>query len=88
MPKGKSGKSPELDVCIQFFGTTYANHGGFVLRWTDKDCKSGELSIAVSNKGYLECDSGNMPKSFVKKVLNKLIDDCRGFENVKKRRKV
>jgi hypothetical protein len=75
------------EVTPEFFGSSYRNYGGFVIRWGTKSAGFGEISIAKDKDGILRCDNERMSREFVKSVLACLVDSCKFYdeeENTKK----
>lgn len=87
--KAKSGRKPseddwtltrvELESTWAKFrkkikGKTFGNDGGFSVTWSTKACGFGNL-VFYKKKGKLRCDNEAIGKTFIKKILDKLVDE-------------
>lgn len=54
-------------------GKIFGNDGGFSITWSTKSCGFGNLVFYKKN-GKLRCDNETMGKTFITKVLTKLVE--------------
>jgi hypothetical protein len=50
------------------------NQGGFDISWRTKSAGFGHMIVYIDNDGKIKCQDEGMGKTFLKDVLNKLID--------------